>query len=40
MHMLGVYEVNGQIVKKQLSGDKNIYKELGIALAKKILENN
>ncbi len=27
MHMLGVFEVNGKIVKKQLSGDKNeLYK--------------
>ena len=40
MHMLGIYEVDGDILKKQISGDKNIYKELGIALAKKILENN
>ena len=40
MHMLGVYEVDGKIVKKQLSGDKNSYKELGASLAKKILENS
>ena len=40
MHMLGIYEVDGRIVKKQHSGDKNAYKELGIALAKKILEND
>lgn len=39
MHMLGVYEVDGKIVKKQLSGDKNNYIELGADLAKKILEN-
>lgn len=40
MHMLGIYEVDGKIVKRQHSGDKNAYKELGIALARKILENN
>ncbi len=40
MHMLGIYEVDGKIVKKQHSGDKSAYKELGIALARKILENN
>lgn len=40
MHMLGIYEVQGKIIKKQLSGQKNNYIELGIALAKKILGNN
>jgi hydroxymethylbilane synthase len=40
MHMVGIYDVDGKIVKKQHSGDKNSYKELGAALAKKILENN
>ena len=40
MHMLGIYEVDEKIVKKQHSGDKNAYEELGIALARKILENN
>ena len=40
MHMLAVYEVDGKIIKKQLSGEKNNYIELGIALATKILENN
>lgn len=40
MHMIGVYRVNGEIVKKQLSGDKNGYIKLGEALANKILENN
>ncbi len=40
MHMLGIYEVDGNIIKKQLSGHKDIYIELGRALAKKILENN
>lgn len=40
MHMLGVYRVNGKIVKKQLSGDKNGYIKLGAALANKILEGN
>ncbi|WP_291637510.1 hydroxymethylbilane synthase [Clostridium sp.] len=40
MHMIGVYRVNGEIVKKQLSGDKNRYIELGDLLAKKILDNN
>lgn len=40
MHIIGIYEVNGKIIRKQLSGDKNSYLELGIALAKKILENN
>ncbi|APC42012.1 hydroxymethylbilane synthase [Clostridium estertheticum] len=39
MHMTGVYRVNGKIVKKQLSGDKNGYIKLGENLAKKILEN-
>ncbi|WP_253205491.1 hydroxymethylbilane synthase [Clostridium estertheticum] len=39
MHMTGVYRVNGEIVKKQLSGDKNGYIKLGEDLAKKILEN-
>ena len=40
MHMLGVYEVKGAIIKKQLSGEKDNYIQLGIALAKKVLENN
>ena len=40
MHMTGVYRVNGKIVKKQLSGDKNDYIKLGETLAKKILGNN
>lgn len=40
MHILGVYDVNGRIVKKQLSGDKNKYIELGANLAKMILEDN
>jgi len=40
MHMLGVYRVEGEIVKKQLSGDKNSYIKLGSDLAKIILENN
>jgi len=40
MHMLGVYRVNGKIIKKQLSGDKNSYIKLGELLAKKILEDN
>ena len=40
MHMLGVYRVNGKIVKQQLSGDKNSYIKLGELLAKKILEGN
>ena len=40
MHMLGVFEVDGKIVKKQLSGDKNDYIKLGADLAKKILEDN
>jgi len=39
MHMIGVYEVQGAIIKKQLSGEKGNYIELGIALAKKVLEN-
>lgn len=40
MYMLGVFEVDGKIVKKQLSGDKNDYIKLGADLAKKILEDN
>ena len=40
MHMLGVFDVNGRIVKKQLSGDKNDYIKLGVILAKKVLEDN
>lgn len=39
MHMIGVYRVNGEIVKKQLSGDKNGYIKLGADLAKMILED-
>ena len=31
MHMLAVYEVDGKVIKKQLSGEKNNYIELGIA---------
>jgi hydroxymethylbilane synthase len=40
MHMIGIYDVDGNIIKKQLSGDKSAYRELGMALARKILENN
>ena len=40
MYMTGVYRINGKIVKKQLSGDKNDYIKLGETLAKMILENN
>jgi hydroxymethylbilane synthase len=40
MHMIAVYEVDGKIIKKQLSGEKNNYIELGIALATKILKDN
>jgi len=40
MHMIGVYRVSGNIVKKQLSGDKNDYIKLGAALANKVLEGN
>lgn len=40
MHMTGVYRVNGKIVKKRLSRNKNGYIKLGEALANKILENN
>ncbi|MCB2292952.1 hydroxymethylbilane synthase [Clostridium algoriphilum] len=40
MHMLGVYRIEGKIVKKQLSGDKNDYMKLGVDLAKNILENS
>jgi len=40
MHMIGVYRVDGEIVKKQLSGEKNSYIKLGADLANKILGNN
>ena len=40
MQMMGIYDVNGKIVKKQLSGDKNDYINLGINLAKMILEDS
>lgn len=40
MYMLGVYRVDGEIVKKQLSGDKNDYIKLGVSLAEKILKGN
>ncbi|MBU3110911.1 hydroxymethylbilane synthase [Clostridium lacusfryxellense] len=39
MHMLGIFDVNGKIVKKQISGDKNEYINLGIMLAKNVLED-
>ena len=40
MNMIGVYRVEGKIVKKQLSGNKDSYIKLGVDLAKKILNDN
>ena len=37
IYIIGIYEVNGIIVKKDILGNKDEYVELGKKLAKKIL---
>jgi hydroxymethylbilane synthase len=38
LYMIGIYEVGGKIIKKDILGNKNEHIELGKRLAKKILE--
>lgn len=38
MNIIGIFELNGEVVKKQISGSKDNGKELGRELARKILE--
>lgn len=38
MHMTGIFEVGGKLVKKDIRGKAEDYEKLGIALAKKIVE--
>ena len=38
LYMIGTYEVNGKIVKKDILGKLENNKELGLKLANKILE--
>jgi hydroxymethylbilane synthase len=38
MHIVGIFDVGARLIKKDISGNIDEYKELGIALAKKILQ--
>lgn len=38
LYMIGIYDIGGRIVKKDILGDKNDHIELGRKLANKILE--
>ena len=38
MHITGIFEVNGRIVKKDIEGKKEEYKQLGKTLAYKIIK--
>lgn len=38
MHIIGIFEVNGKVVKKDIEGKKEDYKQLGKALADKIIK--
>ena len=39
LYMIGAYEVNGKIVRKEIQGNVKDNKELGIKLAEKILSH-
>lgn len=39
MHIIGVFETKGKIIKKEITGDKAQYEKLGIALADRILKD-